>query len=266
MGYRSYQLTLEERYKQLESFKVLIGIPHNEEMIYKSFRLNMDLMKSFIGGEWLVKTDDTHYSVRTKWMIRYESRFHAVGIELGRNELVNLALAGDYDYLFMIDSDMDKFPIDIVYNMLDKMINNKINILGTLAYSRHATKKQNDQIGKFMPAIFIRDGDLYRNYEEVTAGKGIITGDFLTGTGCMMVNTDVFRKIGLPYFHYQLEYNDVGVTLERGEDVYFCHKAKEHGYDIHIDTDLLVGHKATVVLPYDYYYYPVDYILGKTNK
>ena len=53
------------------------------------------------------------------------------------------------------------------------------------------------------------------------------------GMGLMLVDVNVLRTIGEPYF--VLGHSPKGFV---GEDYYFCHKARKHGYKILIDQDL----------------------------
>ena len=55
------------------------------------------------------------------------------------------------------------------------------------------------------------------------------------GMGVMLVKTDVFVKIGMPYF--MIGYSPATAQYT-GEDVYFCRKARAAGVDIYIDHDL----------------------------
>jgi GT2 family glycosyltransferase len=57
------------------------------------------------------------------------------------------------------------------------------------------------------------------------------------GGACMLVKTDIFRKVKRPWFHF---YSNS--ELDMGEDIYFCRKANRKGYDIWLDTGLIIGH------------------------
>jgi GT2 family glycosyltransferase len=58
-------------------------------------------------------------------------------------------------------------------------------------------------------------------------------------TGFLLVKTDVFKKIGKPWFSF----NDGAES----EDVYFCDKAIKHGYKVYCDPTIQVGHLGTAV-------------------
>lgn len=57
------------------------------------------------------------------------------------------------------------------------------------------------------------------------------------GGACMLIKMDVFRNIKRPWFHF---YSDR--DLDMGEDIFFCRKAQRRGYDIWLDTGLIIGH------------------------
>jgi len=86
---------------------------------------------------------------------------------------------------------------------------------------------------------------------KIADGKGgflQVTGEqipqvpFLAGaiaTGFMLIQTDVFRKIPKPWFVF--EYEPEG-DFTRGEDVYFCKKARENDIEVWCDPTVKVGH------------------------
>lgn len=59
------------------------------------------------------------------------------------------------------------------------------------------------------------------------------------GGGCVLVRSDVFRKIKQPWFWYVINPNG---AIIMSNDWYFCKKARESGYDIWCDSALKVGH------------------------
>jgi hypothetical protein len=87
------------------------------------------------------------------------------------------------------------------------------------------------------------------------------------GTGFMMIRRDVFEAIREK--HPELAYNKendeadmsagyfdyfpVGVKDGRylSEDYYFCHMARECGYKIYYDTNVLVQHRGTATYPFN---------------
>jgi len=65
-----------------------------------------------------------------------------------------------------------------------------------------------------------------------------------TGTGCIMFDMKVFRKISKPWFKAQ--YNPNGSPI--GEDFGFCQELKMTGYKIFVDTSIQAGHLSTMVI------------------
>lgn len=59
------------------------------------------------------------------------------------------------------------------------------------------------------------------------------------GTGCLLIKCDVFKKVPQIWFNY--EWNDNG-SVKMSHDWYFCHKARNCGFDIWADPTLEVRH------------------------
>ncbi len=58
-------------------------------------------------------------------------------------------------------------------------------------------------------------------------------------TGFLLIKLDVFKTLAKPYFFYS--HKEDG-SLEYGEDMYFCMKARQAGFDIWIDSTIKVAH------------------------
>lgn len=58
------------------------------------------------------------------------------------------------------------------------------------------------------------------------------------GFGCVLVKTEVFEKLEWPY--WKNEFVEGGIT--KGEDIYFCDKVKEAGFDIWCEPKVKCNH------------------------
>ena len=143
-----------------------------------------------------------------------------------RNNLVKTAVEVKADYLLFVDADM-RFPKDTLKIL---MSHNK-DIIGVNATTRSEPVKptaknfvvNEDQSVDWIP--------IYSN-----AKSGIEKADGI-GCGVMLVNTRVFKAMEEPYFYFeQLSNNKL-----LGEDIYFCIKAKDAGFDTWVDHDLSKG-------------------------
>lgn len=64
--------------------------------------------------------------------------------------------------------------------------------------------------------------------------EGVFTVD-AAGSAGMLIRRRVLDAIGEPWFE-----NSPGAA--GNEDVLFCKKAREHGFDIHVDSEVFIGH------------------------
>ena len=144
-----------------------------------------------------------------------------------RNSLVAQALQDGASYLMMADTDQ-VYPQDA----LTKLLSHKVDICGVKVHSRwfpYAPVFYRGSVGKYQ---FIPN-------EEMYSGK-LVEID-ATGTGCLLINMEIFDRLEPPWFKF-----DMNKGNPVGEDIYFCHKAREAGIKIYVDTSIEVGHLATM--------------------
>jgi hypothetical protein len=244
----------QEKYLELEKHSLLIAIPHNQDMENKHFRLGMDMVKNFIGGEWKTRPDDLHFNNKNDWTIKWESDFVHGQIMNARNKIARDSLDANYEYTCMIDSDMGNFSPDLFHLLLNSMLENNADIMSVLCYSRHGNR---EGVPQCLPAVLkmAEDGHYY-SYEDIPHFGGVISGNLISGTGCIMIKNDVFKKLEMPYFNHVNDYSEFkekGIVKETGEDIYFCLKALEAGYKVLANTDLFISHFGMVALPYEFF-------------
>jgi len=139
-----------------------------------------------------------------------------------RNNIVNMAMGVDADWILFLDDDM-VVPNDLY----ERLRAHDKDITGVLYWQRG---------GAYHPVILKRTSgvDGHYNYEFM--------GDFprnqlakvdCIGGGCMLIRTDIFAKMIQPYFWVD------GIV---GTDIYFCHRAFEAGIDVYCDTTIELGH------------------------
>ena len=139
-------------------------------------------------------------------------------VALGRNQCAGAAQVMKATHLMFFDTDMI-FPADTLTRLL---AHNK-DIVG-------ATYSQ--RMPPFHPLTVTEEGE----HVHVTSGMRRVK---LLPTGCMLIRTSVFNTLQKPYFNLVSEGDQL-----RGEDYYFCEKARAAGFEIWCDGDLSmqIGH------------------------
>jgi hypothetical protein len=142
-------------------------------------------------------------------------------ITIARRNLVDIFLKSDFDYIWWVDSDM-KFPIDAPLRLLAR---NK-DIVGC-NYRRRRFPNPNftgmmGTTGKFT------------EFQTTDNSPAMELIDVLPH-GMVLVKREVYEKIPQP--HYIQDYVP-SLNLEIGEDIYFCQKAKQNGYEVWCDQEL----------------------------
>lgn len=151
---------------------------------------------------------------------------------MARNTAAKDAVAGGFDYLFFVDSDMI-LPADALVRLL------RIDAdfaTGWAVWRYGATAAS---IATLNAAGRVYEGmhmDWVVGHTEPFAVDG-------SGLSCTLVKTEVFKELEYPYFKY-VEYADSCVL---SEDFYFCELLNGKGKKIICDPALRVGHIKHVV-------------------
>ena len=143
-----------------------------------------------------------------------------IGLSLvytAREEAAKAFLEGDYDALLFVDSDM-VVPIDLLTRLVDA----DRDIISALAFRRTPG---------YEPCIFKtcneQDAKFYLDYPKgMTEIEGV-------GMACTLIKRRVFETVPEPWFFPH---------KTMGEDLSFCVRAREAGFQIYCDTELVVGH------------------------
>ena len=127
---------------------------------------------------------------------------------------------------------------DQVYpsDTLPKLKSHKKDICGVWVQRRYPP---------FDPIFLRRDNGngKYRRIPDEESFSGKLVEVDATGTGALFFNMEIFDKIEEPWF--KVLNNPDGRV---GEDIYFCAKAKEAGFQIFVDTSIEVDHLSTIAI------------------
>lgn len=143
------------------------------------------------------------------------------GVDTARNILAEEAINNEYDYVLWVDSDM-VIPADALKRLLS---HGKDIVSGLYSYK-----------------VLLRDevcclkkvGDRYGNYKasEIVKLHDLLEVDAF-GFGCALTSVKALKSIKEPRFVFK---------QDLGEDIYFCIKAKEAGFSLYADPNVLCGH------------------------
>lgn len=135
--------------------------------------------------------------------------------------------AEHFDYLFSVDSD-----IVLPQDALVKMLNHNVDIVSGVYMQR---KPDVQVLEVYRPNNIGGDSNVPLS-ELQPPGLHEVSG---CGFGCVLVKSDVIRKIGYPQFTYKsaINHND---TIS--EDVDFCRKARAVGAKIYVDSSIICDH------------------------
>lgn len=146
---------------------------------------------------------------------------------INRDIIVQTALDKNCDWCLMIDTDMS-YPA----NLLDILISRNKDVIGVPYYSRGLDPRTKQKT--ITPVIYDYDkkNQIWYRWEKVKQTVPFRVS--AVGTGIFLVKTDVFRKLKKPWFRYS-SYKDKGIVKPIGEDVAFCMKCADEGFEVWVD-------------------------------
>lgn len=151
--------------------------------------------------------------------------FFGYNIDQVRNLIAHWA--SHYDYLFSVDSD-----IVLPKDCLVKMYNHNVDMVSGIYIQRKPDTEileiyRKNNIGGVsnVPLIHLQPSGLHE-----------IDG---CGFGCVLVKSEVIRKIGYPQFVYK---SALDHQFTVSEDVDFCRKAQNVGAKIYVDSTIICNH------------------------
>jgi hypothetical protein len=136
-----------------------------------------------------------------------------------RDQLAEMAIEAGSTHIMWLDSDM-MFPPDTIQRLL---AHDAAVVAGNYVTRQYPHK-----------TVAYREMHDWRSY-VINDGKQDLISVAAVGMGCMLVNTDVIKKMSMPRFQTTW----IPETQDHmGEDFFFCQQAIKLGYEILIDDAL----------------------------
>lgn len=152
--------------------------------------------------------------------------------DLYRNKMAELLLKTDFTHLLMLDLD-HTHPTDIIQRLAKwVLLDERIKIVGGLNFRRGAP---------YEPCAFMVD-DEGAVYAPAEWEEGLVKVDYI-GTGSILISREVFEEIEPPWFFN--DYSNAWKGNYPGEDMGFCVKAREAGFQLWLDTTTTSPHLIT---------------------
>lgn len=194
--------------------KVLLSIPNSNGWIHKH------VMMAAVG---LLKDRRHQVTLIMPTHSPYENNLHKIVIDF---------MKGDFDYWISMDADNPpmKNPLDLLVQELD--------ILGlpTPVY-HHDGKKPGERPVYHNVYDFVSEEE---GYKEHLPKEGLQEVDAI-GTGCFMISRRVFENPEMRKAPFQRIWNEDG-TVDKGNDISFCERAKKQGFRIFCNYDYPCRH------------------------
>jgi len=151
-----------------------------------------------------------------------------------RNHLVQEFLASACTHLLFLDSDMTWPPA-----LVQRLLAAQRDIVGGLYWTRQLPPK-------VLAGWYTDEPDPERFYRRVAPLQGLQAVDFV-GTGALLIARAVLTVLPPPWFAEGRRATAAGMR-HVNDDESFCERARAAGYTVWVDTDVVCGHVASVVV------------------
>jgi glycosyltransferase involved in cell wall biosynthesis len=185
------------------SVKIMIAVPSRGGVWTSDFGMSLAMMVGYTASA-------PHVGERIDLLLNNSLN---AGLCMNRIALVRKALEKGCGFILFLDDDM-RLPTDMLLRLLEA----RKDIVGC------------NYVRKELPPRSIAagfDGNCVYTTEKSTGLQKVKS----LGFGAILIKTSVFLKVREPWF-----FEDP--VKEIGEDVHFCYRAREAGYEIWIDHDL----------------------------
>ena len=203
--------------RPVEKKKILIAVPTNRNIEADTFKSIYDLR--------VPDGYETHFQY-----------FWGYQVEQVRNLIAHWTIRNQFDYMFAVDSDIS-FPPDT----LERLLSHDRDIVSGVYIQRIPGTHTIEIMRKNA-----HGGVTHVDWADIK-GQGLVAIDSC-GFGCVLVKTEVFKGIEYPHFVYKSAI-DHAHTIS--EDVYFCNKARDAGFTLWCDTDIICDHTGSYTFRVD---------------
>lgn len=186
--------------------------------------------------------------MRYPGLIGAQVSMHAgANISRARNEVTEAFLATEFDWLWMVDSDMTFAP-DALVNLLAAADVDDRPIVGGLCFAA-MNSPDGYRVHPTIYAFTDRGLAVCKSYPENT----VMRVD-ATGAAFLLVHRSVFEKFpeGGPLRWFAETVTEDGQRV-RGEDITFCKRLEELEIPLYVHTGVKTGHVKQLVLDEDRY-------------
>lgn len=203
----------------MKTTRLLIAIPSNTGRMMLPVQFTASLVE-MLGN---IPDEITKYSVKY---------FGGLRIDSVRLQMVEWALSHNYDYILMLDDDM-VFPS----NMIAKMwlhVKSGLPIISGVYHDKQYPFKS------FINPIECTFSEWLSAYEPKLYQVKMF------GTGCLMINTEIFEHLHQPYFLLRMDKKGRPTTTE---DCYFAMNCYINGINAYVDGTIVCEHIITTSFP-----------------
>lgn len=152
--------------------------------------------------------------------------FSGMPFDHARNTAVDRTLEHGFQWLFFLDDDVIPPP-----DAIHRLISRGGDIVSGLYYRR----------AEPIVPVMIKEVNGQRIWVTDFQAGSLLDVD-LVGAGCLLIHRRVLERVPKPWFEWLLDRPEIPEGQRCSEDFAFCRKAKQHGFNIQVDTGVVCRH------------------------
>jgi len=210
----------------------------------------MNQIRVLVGVPTMGAMQPNLVSVLLRWAREFEGdqisfyfSDHVAPVDRARNQIVKFFLESEAKFTHLLFVDSDTLPQP---DALRRLLSHKLPVVSGLTpilSLNKATRTWETFDNCFRQRVSDTDGNVTTHIAERHTGLQEI---FRCGSSCILIKREVFEALKPPYYDFQ--YNEDHTEHRRSEDIGFCDKARDAGFKLYADTDVICMHHKEAVI------------------
>ena len=199
--------------------------------------LCLPLVDNMVGSQFAITLVTLDIPAPAQLMVpKYEGSTFLRDVAIARNNLVTQALNAGCSHVAMLDTDQIYHDPQTLKKMRVVMEETKAAMVAAPVHRRYPP---------FDPIMYRGMPGRYNHVPDNECYSGKAVDVDAVGCGCVLYDSKVFLELDPPWFEFHEKEGGGGHV---GEDLWFCHRMRQGGYRVVVDTSIVIDHLTTMAV------------------